>query len=176
MNEKDNEINYDKTIEIAKSEYEATYEKARNIDTRVNLLLSISLAIITILLSLSDYSILTKFLNADLQMIGLLIIYLVSFLLTITIFIILLVMMIKILKLRDYAVFDINMFDTKFFVGIKNLDQVCLAKVLIEEYKNCTNVNRQSNLKKQKLYSLVIKLLPYALISTILCYFIKFFI
>lgn len=176
MEDKNNNVKFDNVVQISKSEYEATYAKARNIDNKVNLLLTISLAILTALLSLADFSLLTKFYDADLQTIALLIFYITFSITFISLFVVMLILMLKILTLRDYAVFNINMFDTNFFMEINKLSQIGLDKIITDEYKNCTNINQKSNEKKQKLYSIIIKILPYTIIVTILCFLIKFFI
>lgn len=173
---KKKQINFGNIVQISKSEYEATYEKSKNLDNRVNLLLTISLAILTALLSLADFSLLTKFYKADLQTIGLLVFYIISFITSISLFVLMLVLMLKILTLTDYAVFNVNMFDTNFFIETNKFDQICLDKTITDEYKNCINVNQKSNKKKQKLYSIIIKILPYAIMATIICFLIKFFI
>lgn len=159
------------TLEIVKSEYEATFEKARNIDNRINLLLTITLAVLTALLSILDFAVL-QFNNMGRISFYYILLYLTSIFLCA----LLLVLILICLNLRNYAFFNTEMFDIKFFVEILKSHELSRQQVLIDEYNNCIKFNLKANGKKQKIYSSVIVLLTITIVVTILCFILKMFI
>lgn len=159
------------TLEIVKSEYEATFEKARNIDNRINLLLTITLAVLTALLSILDFAIL-QFRNLSRVTFLYILIYLISILFCV----LLLVLILKCLKLRNYGFFDTEMFDIKFFRGMSDVNELSYHQILIDEYNACIKLNSESNEKKQLIYSRVINFLAITIVMTIFCFILKMFI